>query len=128
MSEFGAADWSVPVSGNIGVRYVSTTVDATGYRSEVTVTPSVGGSAATITVIPGTLTRISDSADYDYFLPSLNLSFDLSDADEAALRGLSRAVACRDRGVQRRHRANRRRDRHHRGRRAGELHDRQSAS
>lgn len=93
MSEFGAADWSVPVNGNIGVRYVSTTVDATGYRSAVTVAPSVGGSAATITVIPGSLTQISDSADYDYFLPSLNLSFDLSDVTKlrfAAYRALSR--------------------------------------
>jgi iron complex outermembrane receptor protein len=93
MSEFGVPDWSVPVSGNIGVRYVNTTIDATGYRSAVTVVPSVGGSAATITVIPGTLTQISDSADYDYFLPSLNLSFDLSDITKlrfAAYRALSR--------------------------------------
>ena len=93
MSAFGAPDWSVPMSGNIGVRYVTTTVDATGYRSEVAVTPSVGGAAATITVIPGTLSTVSDSADYDYFLPSLNLSFDLSDVTKlrfAAYRALSR--------------------------------------
>ncbi|MBM0106769.1 TonB-dependent receptor [Steroidobacter sp. S1-65] len=93
MSEFAALDWSVPMTGNIGVRYVTTTVDATGYRSEVAVTPSVGGAAATITVIPGTLSTISDSADYDYFLPSLNLSFDLSDVTKlrfAAYRALSR--------------------------------------
>lgn len=92
-SEFGTHAWSVPINGNIGVRYVRTTVDATGFRSALTVTPSVGGSPATIAVTPGTLSTISDSGEYDYFLPSLNLSFDLSDVTKlrvAAYRALSR--------------------------------------
>lgn len=93
MSEFGSKAWSVPVGGNFGVRYVRTTVDSSGYRSAVTVTPSVGGAAATIVVIPGTLSKVSDSGEYDYFLPSLNVSFDLTDVTKlrlAAYRALSR--------------------------------------
>lgn len=93
MSNFGSVWLSKPVSGNLGVRYVRTTVDSTGYRSAVTVVPSVGGAAATVTVIPGTLTQISDTGEYDYFLPSANLSFELTDVTKlrlAAYRALSR--------------------------------------
>jgi iron complex outermembrane recepter protein len=93
MSDFATTAGSVPVSGNIGVRYVKTTVDATGFRSALLVTPSVNGAAATITVIPGTLSEIRGSGDYDYFLPSLNLGFDLSEITKlrvAAYRALSR--------------------------------------
>ena len=32
----------------------------------------MGGAAATIVVVPGTLSEISGSGDYDYCLPSLN--------------------------------------------------------
>lgn len=93
MSNFTSQLWSKEVNGNFGVRYVRTTVDSKGYRSEVVVTPSVGGAAATITVVPGTLTQISGSGDYDYFLPSANVSFDLTDITKlrlAAYRALSR--------------------------------------
>jgi TonB-dependent receptor len=87
MSEFGSDRFAVPVSGNVGVRYVRTTVDATGYRSAVTVTPSVGGSAATVVTVPGTLSAVSGSGEYNYFLPSLNLSFELSDVTKLRLAG-----------------------------------------
>lgn len=93
MSNFASELWAKPVAGNFGVRYVSTTVDSKGYRSEVIVTPSVGGAAATVTVVPGTLTQISGSGEYDYFLPSANVSFDLTDVTKlrlAAYRALSR--------------------------------------
>ncbi len=92
MTSFGT-DWgNIPVSGNVGLRYVSTQVEARGFRSAVTVTPSVAGSAATIVVVPGTLTQISGEGDYDYWLPSANLNFDLS--DQIRLRfGVSRAIA-----------------------------------
>ena len=93
MSNFASELFTKAVTGNFGVRYVRTTVDSKGYRSEVLVTPSVGGSAATITVVPGTLTQISGSGDYDYVLPSANVSFDLSDITKlrlAAYRALSR--------------------------------------
>jgi TonB-dependent receptor len=93
MSNFSSEVLSKPMSGNFGVRYVRTTVDASGFRSDVTVTPSVGGSAATVVVIPGTLTAISESGEYDYFLPSANFSFELTDVTKlrlAAYRALSR--------------------------------------
>ncbi|MET0535277.1 MAG: TonB-dependent receptor [Steroidobacter sp.] len=93
MSNFASELWSKPMAGNFGVRYVRTTVDSKGYRSEVIVTPSVAGSAATITVVPGTLTEIKGSGDYDYVLPSANVSFELTDVTKlrlAAYRALSR--------------------------------------
>lgn len=88
-----ATDWNaIPVSGNVGLRYVSTQVEARGFRSAVTVTPSVAGSAATIVVVPGSLTEITGEGDYDYWLPSANLNLDLS--DQVRLRfGVSRAIA-----------------------------------
>lgn len=93
MSNFASEVWAKPMAGNFGVRYVRTTVDSTGYRSAVTVVPSVGGAAATITVVPGTLTEIKGDGDYDYVLPSANVSFELSDVTKlrlAAYRALSR--------------------------------------
>ncbi|WP_428152018.1 TonB-dependent receptor [Brevundimonas sp.] len=88
-----ATDWNnIPVSGNFGLRYVSTQVEARGFRSAVTVTPSVAGSAATIVVVPGTLTEITGDGDYDYWLPSANLNFDLNDRTRLRF-GVSRAIA-----------------------------------
>jgi iron complex outermembrane receptor protein len=92
MTTFGAELHGIPVSGNAGLRYVRTTVDSRGYRSAVTVTPSVGGSAATLVVVPGTLSEITGEGEYDYLLPSLNVNFDLS--DQTRLRfGASKAIA-----------------------------------
>lgn len=92
MTSFGT-DWgNIPVSGNIGLRYVSTQVEARGFRSAVTVTPSVAGSAATIVVVPGTLSEVTGEGDYDYWLPSANLNFDVS--EQVRLRfGVSRSIA-----------------------------------
>ena len=87
MSNFATELWTKAVAGNFGVRYVRTTVDSTGYRAEVIVTPSVAGAAATVTVVPGTLTQISGSGEYDYFLPSANISFDLTDITKLRLAG-----------------------------------------
>jgi TonB-dependent receptor len=93
MSNFASELWTKAVSGNFGVRYVRTTVESKGYRSNVIVTPSIAGAAATITVVPGTLTQISGSGDYDYVLPSANVSFELTDITKlrlAVYRALSR--------------------------------------
>jgi len=92
MTTFGSMMGDIPVSGNAGLRYVSTQVDSTGYRSAVTVTPSVGGAAATIVVVPGTLSEITGSGEYDYWLPSLNVNFDLNDITRLRF-GASRSIA-----------------------------------
>ncbi|HEX8469600.1 MAG TPA: TonB-dependent receptor [Brevundimonas sp.] len=92
MTTFGSEIRGIPFSGNAGLRYVRTTVDATGYRSAVTVTPSVAGSAATIVVVPGTLSEVSGSGEYDYLLPSLNLNFDLNDTTRLRF-GVSKSIA-----------------------------------
>lgn len=92
MTTFRGEWGSTPVSGNAGLRYVNTAVDSTGYRSAVTVTPSVGGSAATIVTVPGTLSEISGSGGYEYWLPSLNVNLDLNDTTRLRL-GVSRAIA-----------------------------------
>lgn len=92
MGSFASELNSIPFSGNVGLRYVTTTVDSKGYRSAVTVTPSVGGSAATIVTVPGTLTEIKGEGDYHYWLPSLNLNFDLNDKTRLRFAG-SRAIS-----------------------------------
>jgi TonB-dependent receptor len=92
MGSFASELNAIPFSGNIGLRYVTTTVDSKGYRSAVTVTPSTGGSAATIVTVPGTLTEIKGDGDYHYWLPSLNLNFDLNDKTRLRFAG-SRAIS-----------------------------------
>ena len=87
MSDFKTTFGALPVNGNVGVRYVHTTVDSTGYRSAVTVTPSVGGSAATVVVVPGTLSTFSGSGEYDELLPSVNLGIELSESVKLRLAG-----------------------------------------
>jgi len=87
------SEWNgVPVSGNAGLRYVTTQVDARGYRSEVLVVPSTGGAAATLTVVPGTLSEVTGEGDYNYWLPSLNVNFDLNEKTRLRF-GASRSIA-----------------------------------
>ncbi|GAW41137.1 TonB dependent receptor [Brevundimonas sp. SH203] len=92
MTTFGGELRNTPFSGNFGLRYVKTDVDSRGYRSEVLVTPSVGGSAATITTAPGTLSEVRGKGSYDYWLPSANVNFDLSDRTRLRF-GVSRSIA-----------------------------------
>lgn len=88
MANFKTELGSLPVSGNAGVRYVKTNVFARGYRAPVNVVVSVDGSAATVTRVPGSaLEEISGSGSYDYFLPSVNLAFDLSNDVKLRLAG-----------------------------------------
>jgi iron complex outermembrane receptor protein len=58
----------------------------------VTVTPSVGGSVATIVTVPALLSEIQGEGDYDYWLPSLNVNFDLNEKTRLRLAG-SRAIS-----------------------------------
>jgi len=92
MGQFRSEVGGLPVSGNMGLRYVTTKVESTGYRSEVLVTPSVGGSVATVTTVPGTISTVEGEGKYHYWLPSLNVNFDLNDKTRLRLAG-SRAIA-----------------------------------
>ncbi|MBO9707962.1 MAG: TonB-dependent receptor [Caulobacter sp.] len=88
MTTFRSQIGDTPFSGNAGVRYVRTSVLSKGFRGEVTVTPSVGGSAATVVRTPGTpLQEISGKGEYEYFLPSANVAFDLTDVIKLRLAG-----------------------------------------
>jgi iron complex outermembrane receptor protein len=92
MGQFRSMLDGVPVSGNVGLRYIRTMVDSKGYRSEVLVTPSVGGSDATLTTVPGTISTVEGKGRYGYWLPSVNVNFDLSDKTRLRL-AASRAIA-----------------------------------
>lgn len=88
MANFKTELGSLPVSGNAGVRYVKTNVLAHGYRAPVIVVPSVNGSTATVTRVPGSeLEEFSGRGGYEYFLPSVNLAFDLSNAVKLRMAG-----------------------------------------
>ena len=92
MTTFGGEFRNTPFSGNMGLRYVKTEIDSRGYRSAVVVTPSVGGSVATIATVPGTLSEIRGTGEYDYWLPSANINFDLNDRTRLRFGG-SRSIA-----------------------------------
>jgi TonB-dependent receptor len=92
MGSFASSLNDIPVSGNVGLRYVTTKVESSGYRSAVTVTPAGSGSVATVVTVPGTLSEIQGEGDYDYWLPSLNLNFDLNDKTRLRFAG-SRAIS-----------------------------------
>ncbi|MET3666563.1 TonB-dependent receptor [Caulobacter sp. 1776] len=92
MGQFRSELNGVPVSGNMGLRYVETKAESTGFRSEVLVTPSVAGSIATVTSIPGTISTMKGEGKYHYWLPSLNVNFDLTDKTRLRF-GASRAIS-----------------------------------
>jgi iron complex outermembrane receptor protein len=91
MTTFGSELGDIPVSGNAGLRYVRTTVDSRGYRSAVTVTPSVGGSAATVVRGPAPCQEIEGTGGYDYCCPAQR---ELRPQRQTRLRfGASKAIA-----------------------------------
>lgn len=92
MANFSHDFGSISASGNIGLRYVHTTVESSGFRSAVTVVPSIGGANATLTVVPGTITEVKKNGEYDYWLPSVNLNFDLTEKLRARF-GASKSIA-----------------------------------
>jgi phosphoribosylformimino-5-aminoimidazole carboxamide ribotide isomerase len=79
MANFDFEWGSVPVSGNFGVRYVQTDIKASGLQQVgaglgVPITDSVG-------VTNSDYAPVTYGPDYSDTLPSLNLTFDLSDDD-----------------------------------------------
>lgn len=82
-------------SGNIGLRYVKTNITSVGYRLPFKVTIDTGADSYTVAADPtGTIQTDTLKGEYSYWLPSLNLSFDLSDKIKlrtAGYRALSRS-------------------------------------
>ncbi len=95
MASFRGDLGALPVSGNIGLRYVKTNITSVGYRLPFKVTIDTGADSYTVAADPtGTIQTDTLKGDYSYWLPSLNLSFDLSDKIKlrtAGYRALSRS-------------------------------------
>ncbi len=93
MATFKGDLGAIPVSGNIGLRYVKTNIVSTGYRSPILITVDPAADNYTVTADPnGTLSTNTVRSDYHYWLPSANIAFDI--APKAKLRlAFYRAIA-----------------------------------
>ena len=72
----------IPVDGNIGVRFVRTSVSANGtvtYPTSGSIQNTLGITPAEMALFNGMTTPVSGAADYHDVLPSLNLRFKLTD-------------------------------------------------
>lgn len=88
MASFGGDLGSTPFSGNIGLRYVKTNITSIGYRLPFKVTIDTEADNFTVAADPsGTITTDTLKGSYEYFLPSLNLAFELSDQIKLRLAG-----------------------------------------
>ncbi|WP_425408451.1 TonB-dependent receptor [Hyphococcus sp.] len=88
MTNYETSLGALPVSGNIGVRVVQTEVEATGYRSELTVTETDG----VFTISEGSLIPVTQSHDYTTVLPSATAIVELTD-DKLLRFGVFRALS-----------------------------------
>ncbi len=93
MANFAGGDGLI--SGNIGLRYVKTSITSVGYRLPFKVTIDTGSDSYTVAADPtGTIQTDTLKGEYEYWLPSLNLSFNLTDKIKlrtAGYRALSRS-------------------------------------
>ena len=77
MANFGGDLGSVPFSGNAGLRFVSTDVTARGLRGGFDLIDNGNGTIRLVS--NGTFVPLVDTYHYSRWLPSLNLSFDVTD-------------------------------------------------
>lgn len=95
MASFRGDAGAIPFSGNIGVRWVDTQITSKGFRQAYLITIDPGADTYTVAVDPtGALTRNTARGRYNYFLPSTNIAFELSDQLKlrvAGYRALSRS-------------------------------------
>jgi TonB-dependent receptor len=95
MASFGGDLGDTPFSGNIGLRYVKTSITSLGYRLPYKVTIDSTSDNYTVAADPsGTIQTDTLKGEYQYWLPSLNLAFDLSSKIKlraAGYRALSRS-------------------------------------
>lgn len=91
LGEFDTSLFGLPVTGNLGLRYVRTEVDSVGLTSALDVINNPDG---TIRIVPvaGSFGSYTESAEFNQWLPSFNANFALK--EDLALRlGLFRALS-----------------------------------
>ncbi|MBJ7437456.1 MAG: TonB-dependent receptor [Sphingopyxis sp.] len=95
MANFESDLGQVPFSGNIGLRWVKTDITSVGFRQPYRIVIDTPGDSYTVGVDPtGQLQTNTLKGSYDYFLPSANIAFDLSQQVKlrlAAYRALARS-------------------------------------
>jgi iron complex outermembrane recepter protein len=95
MASFAGDLGDTPFSGNIGLRYVKTSITSLGYRLPYKVTIDSASDNYTVAADPsGTIQTDTLKGEYQYWLPSMNLAFNLSDKIKlraAGYRALSRS-------------------------------------
>lgn len=93
MANFASDAGAVPFSGNIGLRWVKTDITSVGYRQAYSLT--INGDTYDVAVDPnGALSTNTAKGSYNYFLPSANIAFDLSQQVKlrlAAYRAIARS-------------------------------------
>jgi iron complex outermembrane recepter protein len=83
-----AGDIGLSFSGNIGLRYVKTNITSIGYRLPFRVTIDTAADNYTVAADPtGTIQTDTLRGEYEYWLPSLNVSLNLSDKTKLRLAG-----------------------------------------
>lgn len=95
LANFESQAGSVPFSGNIGVRWVKTDITSIGYRQPYVITIDTAGDSYSVDPDPnGELLTNRAKGSYNYFLPSANIAFDLSQEVKlrlAAYRAIARS-------------------------------------
>ena len=95
MANFESDIGNVPFSGNVGLRWVKTDITSIGFRQPYRITIDTAGDTYSIGVDPTRpleTNRVKGS--YNYFLPSANIAFDLSQEVKlrlAAYRAIARS-------------------------------------
>lgn len=95
LANFESQAGSVPFSGNIGLRWVKTDITSIGYRQPYVITIDTAGDSYSVDPDPnGELLTNRAKGSYNYFLPSANIAFDLSQQVKlrlAAYRAIARS-------------------------------------
>lgn len=95
MANFESDMGSVPFSGNVGLRWVKTDITSVGFRQPYRIIIDTVGDSYSIGVDPnGTLQTNTAKGSYNYFLPSANIAFELSQQVKlrlAAYRAIARS-------------------------------------
>ena len=95
MANFESDMGSVPFSGNVGLRWVKTDITSVGFRQPYRIIIDTAGDSYSIGVDPnGTLQTNTAKGSYNYFLPSANIAFELSQQVKlrlAAYRAIARS-------------------------------------